>query len=193
MELSSRGGDGKRIAPFLPKAHPAVHPEANVRPIALPLTLLVLAIACENSKDPFLFGIGGGGGGAVTQVQASGNWSFSVRKTTTLACTGGSLADGSILPAHLDVLADGTLNTSTSTWQNPPSAVVFPLTGTVSLSTGAAGLIFSGGSGSGSGMELRGTISPTGSFTGTLSDPAPGLSPMFSAGGCEYATSGTKT
>ena len=163
-----------------------------MRPIALALTLLVLGTACENSNDPFLFGIGGGGGGAITQTEASGDWSFTVRKTTTLPCTGGSLADGSILSAHLDVLTDGTLNTSTSSWQHPPTAAFFPLTGTVSLSTGAADLIFSAGSGSGSGMELRGTIGATGTFTGTLTDPGAGLSPMFSAGGCEYSTSGTK-
>ena len=163
-----------------------------MRPIALALTLLVLATACENSKDPFLFGLGGGGGGAVTQTQASGNWSLTVRKTTTLACSGGSLADGSVLTAHLDVLADGTVNTSTSNWQHPPTTVVFPLSGTVSLSTGATDLFLSAGSGTGSGMELRGTITSTGTLTGTLTDPGAGLSPMFSAGGCEYSTSGTK-
>ena len=163
-----------------------------MRPLALTLILLAIATACENSTDPFLFGIGGGGGGAVTQAQATGDWSFSVRKTSTLPCTGGSLTDGSVLTAHLDALTDGTLNASTSSWQNPPGTVVFPLTGNVSLSTGAVDLIFSGGSGSGSGMELRGTIAPTGTFTGTLTDPGAGLTPMFSAGGCEYSTSGTK-
>jgi len=163
-----------------------------VRPITLTMTLLAIATGCENSKNPFLFGIGGGGGGAVTQAQATGNWSFTVRKTTTLPCTGGSLADGSVLTAHLDVQTDGTLITSTSNWQNPPSTVVFPLRGAVALSTGAADLIFSGGGASGSGMELRGTITPTGTFTGTLTDPGAGLTPMFSAGGCEYSTSGTK-
>lgn len=163
-----------------------------MRPIALALTLLVLTAACETSTDPLLFGIGGTGGGAVTQTQATGDWSFTVRKTSTLACTGGLLADGSLLTAHFDVLADGTINTSTSSWQNPPTAVVFPLSGAVALSDGSADLIFSAGSGSGSGMELRGTITPTGTFTGTLTDPAAGLSPMFSAAGCEYTTSGTK-
>lgn len=163
-----------------------------MRPITLTMTLLAIATGCENSKNPFLFGIGGGGGGAVTQAQATGNWSFTVRKTTTLPCTGGSLADGSVLTAHLDVQTDGTLITSTSNWQNPPSTVVFPLRGAVALSTGAADLIFSGGGASGSGMELRGTITPTGTFTGTLTDPGAGLTPMFSAGGCEYSTSGTK-
>lgn len=163
-----------------------------MRPITLTMTLLAIATGCENSKNPFLFGIGGGGGGAITQAQATGNWSFTVRKTTTLPCTGGSLADGSVLTAHLDVQTDGTLITSTSNWQNPPSTVVFPLRGAVALSTGAADLIFSGGGASGSGMELRGTITPTGTFTGTLTDPGAGLTPMFSAGGCEYSTSGTK-
>ena len=145
-----------------------------MRPIALALTLLVLTAACETSTDPLLFGIGGTGGGAVTQTQATGDWSFTVRKTSTLACTGGLLADGSLLTAHFDVLADGTINTSTSSWQNPPTAVVFPLSGAVALSDGSADLIFSAGSGSGSGMELRGTITPTGTFTGTLTDPAAG-------------------
>ena len=162
-----------------------------MRPIALALTLLVLATACENSNDPFLFGIGGGGGGgAVTPAQASGNWSLTLTRTTTLPCTTVSLAVGTVLTAHLDVLADGTLNSSTSIWQNPSTSAVFPLTGTVRLSDGFSDLIFS--SGGGSGMELRGTITSTGTITGTLTDPAPGLSPMFSSNGCEYTTSGTK-
>jgi hypothetical protein len=163
-----------------------------VRPIALVLTLLVVATACENSKNPFLFGIGGTGGGAVTQAQASGNWSFTVTRTTTLPCTAVSLADGSRLTAHLDVLADGTLNTSTSSWQNSTTAVVFPLSGTVTLSDGHTDLHLSGGSGSGTGMELIGTISATSTFTGTLTDPDAGLSFMFSSNGCQYTTSGTK-
>jgi hypothetical protein len=161
-----------------------------VRSIALALTLLILASACENSSNPFLFGTSGGGGGAVTQVEASGNWSFHLTHTTTLPCTTVSLADGTVLTAHLDVLADGTLNSSTSSWQNPSTNVVFPLTGSVRLSDGVSDLIF--GSGSGSGMELRGTITSTATFTGTLTDPAPGLTPMFSSNGCEYTTSGTK-
>jgi hypothetical protein len=41
-------------------------------------------------------------------------------------------------------------------------------------------------------MELRGTMTSVGTFTGTLTDPAPGFSPMFSVGGCEYTASGTK-
>ena len=163
-----------------------------MRPIALALTLLVLATACENSNDPFLFGIGGGGGGAVTQAQASGDWTFTLTRTTTLNCTVVSLADGSRLTAHLDVLADGTVNTSTSSWQNPTTSVVFPLSGIVTLSTGHTDLHLSGGSGSGTGMELIGTTSATGTFTGTLTDPDPGLSFMFSSNGCEYSTSGTK-
>ena len=163
----------------------------HLRPIAFFLAILVSTAACENSPTDFI-GIGGGGGGAITQAQASGNWSFTVRKTATLACSGGSLADGQVLTARIDVLTDGTVSTSTSTWQNPPATVVRPLTGNVRLTDGFADLIFSAGAGSGSGMELRGTLTTAGSFTGTLTDPAPGLSPMFSVGGCEYTTSGTK-
>jgi hypothetical protein len=163
-----------------------------VRPIALALTLLVLTAGCETSTDPFLFGIGGSGGGVIAQADAAGDWSFTVTKTSSLPCSG-ALADGSVITAHLDVLADGTLNTSTSFWQNPPTTVIFPLSGAVTLTSGSTDLILSSGSGTGSGMELRGTITTTRSFSGTLIDPAAGLSPMFStATGCEYNAPGTK-
>lgn len=162
-----------------------------MRPISIALVLLVLTAACENSNDPFLFGQGGGGGGAVTQAQITGNWSFTINKTATLPCTGGSLNDGTRLSAHLDVLADGTL-TSASTWTNPSSGAVAPLSGRVTVTNGVTDLTMSGGGATTSGMELTGTMSPSGTFNGTLHDPQAGLTPMFSAGGCEYATAGTK-
>jgi hypothetical protein len=162
----------------------------HLRPIAFFLVVLVSSASCENSTD--LIGVGGGGGGAVTQAEASGDWSFTVRKTGTLPCSGGSLADGQVLTAHVDVLTDGTVSGATSTWQNPPATVVRPLTGNVRLADGFSDFIFSAGTGSGAGMELRGTLGSSGTFSGTLTDPAPGLSPMFSVGGCEYTTTGTK-
>lgn len=161
-----------------------------MRAITFCLTLAVLITACETSGDP-LIGIGGNGGGAITQAQAIGDWSFSVRKTSTLPCTGGSLADGQVLTAHLDVLSDGTVNGSTSSWQNPPGTV-HPLSGLVRFTDGSVDFTFGASSGSGSAMELIGTISATNTFTGTLTDPAPGFSPVYSAGGCEYTTTGTK-
>jgi hypothetical protein len=161
-----------------------------VRPIALAMTMIVLLAGCETSTDPFLFGIGGTGGGAITQTQATGDWSFTVTKTAT-ACSTGALADGSVLTAHLDVGTDGTVNSSTSSWRSP-SGIVFPLSGVVGLSDGHTDLHLSGGSGSGTGMELIGTTSATSTFTGTLSDPDPGLFPMFGSGVCQYNTAGTK-
>ena len=162
-----------------------------MRLIAISLILFVLAAACENSADK-LIGIGGPSGGAVTQAQAAGDWSFTLRKTTTLPCSGGSLADGQVITAHLDVLSDGTVSASTSNWKNPPTTVVRPISGSVRLSDGFTNLILNASSGSAAGMELRGTMTATSTFTGTLTDPAPGSSPMFSVGGCEYTTSGTK-
>lgn len=161
-----------------------------MRPTAIALTLLVLTAACETSTDAGLFGIGGGAG-PVTAAEVTGNWSFTVRRTTAV-CTGGSLANPTVLTAHLDVLTDGTVNGTTSFWQNPPTTVVFPLSGGVTLSTGALDLILSGGNGSGTGMELRGTVTASGSFTGTLQDPAAGLLPMFSGSLCSYSAAGTK-
>jgi hypothetical protein len=163
-----------------------------VRPIPIALTLLVLTAACETSTDPTLIGIGGGVGGPVTQAEATGDWSFTINKTTTFPCTGGSLADGTVLTAHIDLASDGRLNASGSFWRNPPTAFVFPLSGSVSLSTGASDLFLSGGGGGASAMELIGNMTSTGSFSGTLHDPAAGFSPVFSAGGCDYATNGTK-
>ncbi|HUQ99974.1 MAG TPA: hypothetical protein VM166_11005 [Gemmatimonadaceae bacterium] len=165
-----------------------------MKPMFVCVSLLFVLSACESTSDP-LGGFGGtGGGGAITQADASGNWSFTVRRTTTLACSGGSLADGQILTAHLDVVTAGSLNASASTWQNPPNAAARPLSGSVRFSDGLADLIMTSSAGNtASGMELRGTIVSDGTFTGTLTDPAPGLTPIFSVSGCEYSTTGTKT
>lgn len=159
--------------------------------IATCLTLLVIATACETSTDN-LIGIGGGGGGAVTQAQVAGDWSFTVRKTTTLPCTGGSLADGQILTSHLDAGSDGTINAGTSNWQNPPTTLIRPLSGAVRLTDGFTDLILSASAGSASAMELRGTLASSGTFTGTVTDPGPGFTPMFGSSGCEYTAAGTK-
>ena len=162
-----------------------------MRSIVTCLALLTVAAACENSTDPFI-GLTGGGGGAITQIQAAGDWSFTLRKTATLPCTGGSLPDNQVLTAHADVLSDGRLSGSTSSWATSPAGSVGPLTGTVRLSDGFTDFIMSASAGSASAMELRGTMTSVATFTGTLTDPAPGFSPMFSVGGCEYTATGTK-
>src|SRR4026207_1428340 len=58
----------------------------HVRQILLCLSLLFFVSACETTTDPF-FGFGGTPG--LTQAQASGNWSFTLQRTSTLGCTGG--------------------------------------------------------------------------------------------------------
>jgi hypothetical protein len=161
-----------------------------VRSITLCLVVLCLASACETSTDT-IFGTGGGGG-AVTQAQVAGNWSFTLTRTTTLACTGGALSDGQVISAHIDVGTDGTLNSATSSWANPPNTFVRPLSGSVRLADGVTDLILNSSSGSTSAMELRGTMGSNSTFSGTLTDPAAGFSPVFGTGGCEYTTAGTK-
>lgn len=165
-----------------------------MRRIIACITVVTFVAACENSNDP-IGGIGGNGGtGAVTQAQASGNWSVTLRRTTTLPCTGGSLPDNQILTTHFDVLTNGTLTTATSTWQNPPTTVVRALSGAIRFTDGFTDLfLFPSATNTSSGMELRGTLTSAGSFSGTLTDPAPGLTPVFSSGGCEYTATGTKT
>jgi len=159
-----------------------------VRRIVLLLTLLVSVAACETSTDPF---IGFGGTPGITQSQADGNWSFTVQQTSTLGCTSGSLANGQVLTATMDVLADGTLAASTSFWQNPPTTVVRPLSGSITLISGFTDLFMSAASGSSAAMELRGTMTSVGSFSGTLTDPAPGSFQVF--GACSYTATGSKT
>jgi hypothetical protein len=156
-----------------------------VRSIAIALSLVVLTAACEQSKDPFLFGIGGSGG--LTQAQATGNWSFVVTQSA-LACASGSLATGQAITTHLDVLTDGTLSTA-SFWQNPTSSSSLSITGSITLGTGITDLFLV--SSAGAEMELRGTITSTGTFSGTLTDPAAGFLPVFAA--CGYTATGTKT
>lgn len=160
-----------------------------IRLVASCLVVIAVSAACENSTDPLL-GFPGGGGGAVTQAQASGNWSMTLSKTSTLACSGAVLADGSVLSLTLSIQSDGTAAAS-STWRSPSSGAILPLSGNVSFTNGVTDLVLS--SGGSTGMELRGTMSSTGSFTGTITDPAPGFTPVYGTGGCEYNAPGTKT
>jgi hypothetical protein len=152
------------------------------------LTVLVLFAACENSADP----LGGiiGGGGAITPTRVTGNWSFTLQRTTTLPCTSAPLANGTLITSRIDVRSDGTL-LSTSSWVNPLSGAVLPMSGQVRLTDAFADL-FLAASGNGQ-MELRGTMTSVGGFTGTLTDPAPGFAQVFGTGGCEYTVAGTKT
>jgi hypothetical protein len=158
-----------------------------VRSTLLCLTLLVSLAACETTLDSI---IGTPGGGGLTTAQATGNWSFTVQRTSALACTSGSLANGQVLTARLDVLSDGTL-ASTSFWQNPPETLVRPLTGSVALASGSTDLFMFASTGSTAAMELQGTLTAAGSFSGTLSDPAAGSFQVF--GACSYTVAGTKT
>ena len=161
----------------------------HLRPIFICLALLVSTAGCENSTDPLL-GIGGGGG-ALTATEATGNWSFTLQRTTTFPCTG-ALANGQVITAHLVVLSDGTV-ASTSSWQNPLSGSVNQLGGTVSLTNGAIDLTF--GATVGSAMELfPGVMSSTGTVAGaTLTDPAAGFSQVFGTDACQYSVTATKT
>lgn len=158
-----------------------------MRPILSCLSLLLFVAACESSTDPF---IGFGGGPGITQAQATGNWSFTVQRTSTLGCTTGSLANGQTLTATLDVQSSGTLAT-TSSWQNPPTTLVRPLSGSINLGTGSTDLFMSASSGSSAAMELQGTMTSNATFTGTLTDPAPGSFQVF--GACGYTVTGSKT
>lgn len=151
---------------------------------------------CEASTDP-LEGVGGDppGGGSITQAQATGDWSFTLDRTST-SCSTGSLPDNQVLIAHLDVISDGTstgsLLGSTSGWRASPSTTVRGLDGTLRFNDGFGSLILRGTT-AGTGMELRGTFTSVGGFTGTLSDPAAGLLPVFGSGACAYNATGVKT
>jgi hypothetical protein len=160
-----------------------------VRHIAVCLILLISVAACENSTDPFI-GFGGGAG-ALTAAQATGNWSFTVQRTTNLPCTG-ALASGQLITGRLDVLSDCSV-ASTSSWQNPLSGSINQLAGTISLTNGAIDLTF--GATTGAAMELfPGTMSSSGTISGaTLTDPAAGLSQVFGSNGCQYTVTATKT
>jgi hypothetical protein len=161
-----------------------------VRRFAICVAALVALIACENSTDP-LGGFGGnGGGGVVSQAQASGTWNFTLNRTSTLSCPAGSLNNGQVLATNIVAGTDGSVSSVSSSWRDP-SGNLRPLSGSVRLTDGFTTLLFSAGSGSGA-MELRGTMTPNGGFTGTVTDPAPGSAFVFS-GGCEYTAAGIKT
>jgi hypothetical protein len=160
-----------------------------VRRVVLCLATMALFAACETSTDP----LGGfiGGGGSITQTQATGNWSFTVQRATTFPACTNPLANGSVITAHLNVGSDGVL-AGTSSWLNPISGTVLPLTGSVNFSNGASDLHFLGASSTAQ-MEILGTMTASGGLAGTLRDPEPGFQQVFGSGGCEYSVTGTKT
>jgi len=153
-----------------------------VRSIVLGLALLASVAACETSTDPF-FGFGATG---VTAGQVTGNWTFTLHPTS--GCATGSLPDGQVLTAHLDVIADGTVTSGTSTWQT--SSAAGSVSGSINLSSGVTTTVALTAT-TGSAMELAGTFTATGSFSGTLGDPRAGSFPVFPA--CNYTTTATKT
>jgi hypothetical protein len=161
-----------------------------VRRLVLCLTTIALFAACENATDPF-GGFVNGGGGAITQAQATGSWSLTLQRTTTFPACTNPLANGTVIAAQLNVGSDGVLG-GTSSWLNPISTVVLALTGSINLANGAADLHFAGGSG-GAQMETVGTMTASGTISGTLTDPEPGSTQVFGTGGCEYSVSGVKT
>ena len=156
------------------------------------VTLTALVTGCEASTDP-IDGVGGGppGGGGITQAQATGDWAFTLDRTTT-TCPAGSLPDNQVIIANLDVISNGTLLGTTSGWSASPSTTVRGLDGGLSFTTGFATLMLRG-TAANTAMELRGTFTSAGAFTGTLSDPAPGEFPVFSSGACAYTAVGVKT
>lgn len=159
-----------------------------MRRIFLCLTLAVVT-ACESTTDPF-GGFITGGGGAITAAQASGNWTFTVQRTTTFPCTS-ALTSGQSIATNIAVLSDGSVS-SASSWANPVSGGVEPLDGVVTLSNGLADFTLSVNSSTA--MELTGTMSSAGTFTvGALRDPAPGSFQVFGTDGCQYTVSGVKT
>jgi hypothetical protein len=160
-----------------------------VKRVALLLCIMMSMSACETSTDP-LDGIINGGG-SITPSQASGNWTFTLQRTTDFACTG-ALASGQTINTFLDVSADGTLTTASS-WQNPISAAVQQLTGTVGLNNGAVTLTFAAGGGRA--MELTaGTMTSAGSVTsGSVIDPSAGFAQVFGSDACRYSATAVKT
>jgi hypothetical protein len=161
----------------------------HLRSLVSCLALIAVASGCESSTDPFI-GIGGGGGGSLTADQASGDWSLTLTRNSSLPCAG-ALASGSVIPAHISVSNDGTL-TNLSTWRNPVSgAIQTSLSGNVNLTTGALNLTFGTATGA---MELiPGTMTAAGTITGaTVTDPAPGFGQAFGTNGCQYTATGTK-
>jgi hypothetical protein len=157
-----------------------------VRQTLFSLFLLLTVVGCENSTDPFT---GFEGTGGLSQTQAAGNWTFTVHPGSF--CGAGSLTNNTQLTAHLDVLVSGSVASATSFWQNPPTTVIRPLTGNITLTNGNVLLTLGASTGSSSAMEMQGVMSAAGSFSGTLGDPNPGSQPVFSV--CNYTATGNKT
>ncbi len=160
--------------------------------------LITSLAACEVATEPS-FGTGGGTlppALGLTAAQASGSWNFTLRRTVSgVDCPNGSLLiDGQVLPTQISVGTDGTVAVATSAWQYLSNTPVRPLSGQVRLSDGFTDILFrAGGTNLSSAMRLQGSMTSTGTFTGTMTDPAPGFNPVFSIAGCFYNVTGTRT
>jgi len=155
------------------------------------LSSVLVFAACENSTDP-LGGIINGGGGTLTAAQATGDWTFNVTVNSTLPACSNNLTTQAVT-GHLDVQTSGTL-ALTSSWTDPLSNTAEPLRGSVILSSGVADLLFADPSVSSTAqMEFSGTMTATGSLSGTLTDPESGFTQVFGTGGCTYTVNGQKT
>jgi len=175
---------------------PTLVEQNQVRQKLLTAFLVASLVACETSTEAS-FGTGGGTlppALGLTAAQASGAWSFTLRRTSNgFDCPNGGLLEGQVLTTQMVVGSDGVLSVN-SLWQNPPSTLVRPLSGQVRLPDGLTDILFrAGGTNASAAMRLQGAMASTGTFTGTMTDPAPGFNPVFSISGCFYNVTGTRT
>lgn len=126
---------------------------------------------------------------AVSLSEVNGLWVLPFTKTSNCASFG-SVAGGTVYLAL--AIPPGGTNSTSSQWGFSSNTINRVATGSVILATGQITQILIHSNGAAA-SRLTGTISASGSFTGSLIDPAPGWQPQITISGCEYSVTGSKS
>lgn len=145
-----------------------------MRPALTPLLAIALISACGSDEH----------GSAVDVSVVSGVWTVTVADRSS-ACDGVDTGGTYYFEVPKSLPQTGSTAYVNGTWGSDTAGQVDSLTGNVDLSTGTVffrlwktTLV--------SGAQLDGTLTHTGEFTGTLTDPAPGYQPIFVTTTCVF-------
>ena len=149
------------------------------RSVAVVLFAIALAAGagCSSSSGPK---------DVVSLAQVNGLWVLPFTRTANCVVAGS--VSGGTLYAQMTFQSDGA-SSSDHRWGFTSTTVSRIATGSVALATGHLELTLISGSAA---SLLSGNVSATGTFTGTIFDPAPGHQPVLSLSGCEYSATGSK-
>jgi hypothetical protein len=139
------------------------------------LAAVLLAAACGSDNGPNT---------GLDEADLFGKWTMEMAPNPSCMPGGGGTITFAIDGSQVSE-AGGDVRNLVTAWQ------FGTVTGTADLGAGQMNLLI-WRSTLDTGASLSGTFTATGTFTGTLRDPAPGFDPAFVIGSCTFQVSGTR-